>query len=63
MFTCQNCGKTLHIWDNAYFLMQIPPRSLTEVHTFLKNNAVVYCPACLELIYRRATLQSNQTTI
>ncbi len=63
MFTCENCGKPLQKRDNAYFLMQVPSRSLAELQTFLKTNAVVYCPECLELIYRRSPSHQDQPTV
>jgi len=60
MLTCQNCGKVLQKWDNAYFLMQVPPRSITELHAFLKHNAVAYCPECIELVRSRQHQHQNQ---
>ncbi len=58
MFVCQNCGKVLKKWDNAYFLLEVPPHTLTEITTFLTRNAVPYCADCIEVL-REKTASSN----
>ncbi|BDZ30848.1 hypothetical protein MH1LPH_13140 [Lactiplantibacillus brownii] len=50
MLVCQNCGKILKKWDEAYFLLEIPPHTLTEIQVFLKHNAVPYCVDCIEVL-------------
>ncbi|ETY74299.1 hypothetical protein LFAB_07460 [Lactiplantibacillus fabifermentans T30PCM01] len=50
MLICQNCGQVIKKWDKAYFLLEVPPRSLTEIRNFLATNSVVYCPNCVQVL-------------
>ncbi|MFC6201697.1 hypothetical protein ACFP1L_07405 [Lactiplantibacillus nangangensis] len=58
MLICQNCGRVLKKWDEAYFLLEIPPHhTLTEINTFLKHNAVPYCVDCIEVLRAKTASQ------
>ncbi len=50
MLVCQNCGQPLKRPDRAYFLLQVPHRTLGEIRSFLQVNAVVYCPDCVQIV-------------
>ncbi|CAM3243409.1 hypothetical protein [Lactiplantibacillus plajomi] len=54
MLACQNCGKPLKRTDRAYFLLEVPHRSIGEIRSFLAVNSVAYCPDCVQIMRTKA---------
>jgi hypothetical protein len=49
-FKCVNCGKSIKVWEKAYFEFRLPERSTTELQAFLRNEAKVYCTDCIKIM-------------